>query len=263
MQKNLFYIFLFLLSSSLFSCNRHIRYIQKEKGNADSVSVYTVNSEPYRLKPNDVLHIKITTIDPDINNLFKIDEQNNDLTRSQGGGNFFLSGFTVNDTGMVQIPILGVLEAKGKTVTEFRNEVISKTHEYLKEAIINVKLVSFKVSFLGEIMNTGTQYIYQDNIDILEALSRAGGVTEYADIRNVMVVRQENDKRIVYQMDLTRRDILISEKFYLYPDDIVIVEPIKAKIAQMNIRDYMYFLSAMTSVISTTAIVINLFSNSN
>jgi polysaccharide export outer membrane protein len=261
MQKNLFYISLILLSASLFSCNRHIRYIQKEKGSADSVNVYKVNSEPYRLKPNDVLHIKITTIDPDINNLFKIDEQNNDLTRSQSGGNFFLSGFTVNDTGMVQIPILGVLEAQGKTVTEFRNEVISKTHEYLKEAIVNVKLVSFKVSFLGEIMNTGTQYIYQDNIDILEALSRAGGVTEYADIRNVMVVRQENDERIVYQMDLTRRDILMSEKFYLYPDDIVIVEPIKAKIAQMNIRDYMYFLSAMTSVISTTAIVINLFSN--
>lgn len=263
MQKIFFYISLFIFISVLFSCNRRIRYIYNENDKFDTIYEYKVKSEPYRLKSNDVLHIKITTIDPDINNLFKIDEQSNDLTRSQGGGNFFLSGFTVNDTGYVQIPILGSLKASGLTVSEFRNDVISNTQDYLKEAIVNVKLVSFKISFLGEVLNTGTQYIYQDNIDILEAFARAGGVTEYADMRKVTVVRQEKDTRLVYNLDLTQRDILTSEKFYLYPDDIIIVEPVKAKIAQVNIRDYMFFLSALTSAITTTVIVINLFSNSN
>jgi polysaccharide export outer membrane protein len=260
MRKTIFYLSFFLFVLIIFSCNKRIRYIYQENFKSDTIYEYKVISEPYKLKPNDVLHIKITTTNPDINNLFKIDEQANNLSSSQGGGNFFLSGFTVNDSGMVQIPILGDLKASGKTVYEFRNEVIGKTQEYLKEAIVNVKLVSFKISFLGEVLNTGTQYIYQDNIDILEALARVGGVTEYADMRKVTVVRQEDDNRLVYKLDLTNRDLLISEKFYLYPDDIIIVEPIKAKIAQMNVRDYFFFFSAISSVLSTTVIVISLFS---
>ncbi len=263
MQKQSFFFIFLLTISLLFSCNNRIRYIYKEKDNFDTVYEYKVISEPYRLKPNDVLHIKITTTNPEINSLFKIDEQANDISRTQGGGNFYLSGFTVNDSGQVQIPILGNLEANGKTVYEFRNDVVLKTQEYLKEAIVNVKLVSFKISFLGEVLNTGTQYVYQDNIDILEALARAGGVSEYADMRNVTVVRQKNDKRLVYKLDLTERDILTSEKFYLYPDDIVIVEPIKAKIAQMNVRDYFFFFTSLSSVLSTTVIIINLLSNPN
>lgn len=242
------------------SCNRRVRYIYKEDQKTDSVYSYNVKSEMYKLKPNDVLHIKIITTEPDINKLFEIGEQNNNANQFQNGGSFFLSGFTVNDSGYVQVPILGNIKAEGKTVGEFRNDVTSKTHDYLKDAIVNIKFVSFKISFLGEIQNKGSIYIYQDNIDILEAVSRAGGVTDYADMRDVTVVRQENGKRLVYKLDLTQRELLTSEKFYLYPDDIIIVDPIKAKIAQMNVRDYFFFFSALSSAISTTALVISLFS---
>ena len=87
-----------LISSVIFiffasSCNRKVRYIYKEDQKQDSIYIYPVKSEPYRLKPNDVLHIKIVTTEPDINALFKIDEQNNDLNRNSNGGNFYLSGF--------------------------------------------------------------------------------------------------------------------------------------------------------------------------
>ena len=248
-------IILFFVSS----CNRRIRYIYKENQKADTVFSYPVKSEPYRLKPKDVLHIKIVTTEPDINELFKIDEQNNNLNQNLNGGNFYLSGFTVNDTGYVQVPILGSIEAEGKTTAEFRNAVTTKTHQYLKNAIVNVKLVSFKISFLGEVKNKGPVYIYQDNIDILEAVSRAGGVTDYADMQNITVVRNENNKRLVYKLDLTNRAILTSDKFYLHPDDIIIINPIKAKIAQMNFKDYFFFFSAISSALSTTAIIINLF----
>ncbi len=254
-----------LISSVIFiffasSCNRKVRYIYKEDQKQDSIYIYPVKSEPYRLKPNDVLHIKIVTTEPDINALFKIDEQNNDLNRNSNGGNFYLSGFTVNDTGYVQIPILGAIKASGKTVSEFRNDVTHLTFQYLKDAIINVKLVSFKVTFLGEINIKGPQYIYQDNLDILEGISRAGGVTDYANMSEISIVRKKKDKRLVYKLDLTQRELLTSEKFYLYPDDIIIVDPIKAKITKMNVRDYFFFFSAVSSALSTTALVINLFS---
>jgi len=253
--------FILLMFSS--SCNRRIRYIYKKDQKNDTVYLYNVKSEPYRLKSNDVLHIKINTTDPDINKLFTLDEAGSSNSRSNSGGEFYLNGFTVNDSGYVQVPILGSIPAKDKTVQEFRSDVTKKTYEYLNNAIVNVKFVSFKISFLGEINNEGSIFIYQDNIDILEAISRAGGITEYGNMSKVTVVRQENNKRLVYKLDLTKRELLTSNKFYLYPDDIIIVEPIKAKIVQMNFRDYLFFFSALSSALTTTVIVINLFGNSN
>ncbi|NPA68941.1 MAG: hypothetical protein GXO50_10070 [Chlorobi bacterium] len=261
MKRILFFLLTVTLIIIFGSCNRRVRYIYKEDQKADSIYVYPVKSEKYRLKPGDVLHIKIITTEQKINNLFKIDEQTNNLNQNMNGGNFYLSGFTVNDTGYVQIPVLGALKAEDKTVTEFRSDVTAKAHEYLKDAIVNVKLVSFKLSFLGEVTHKGPVYIYQDNIDILEAVSRAGGVTDYADMSNVTVVRNQDGKRLVYKLDLTNRNLLTSDKFYLYPDDIIIVNPLKTKIAKLNLKDYFFFFSALSSMISTTALIISIFSN--
>ncbi|MCD4792393.1 MAG: polysaccharide biosynthesis/export family protein [Bacteroidales bacterium] len=260
---NRFYFFITIISLVILSssCNKRLRYIYNEDQKNDTIYEYIVNSEPYRLKPNDVLHINIITTDSEINDLFKIGDQNNDLNRNSAGGNFYLSGFTVNDSGYVDVPILGSILARGKTVQEFRSDVTDITYKYLNEAIVNVKLVSFKISFLGEVANSGSIFIYQDNIDILEAVSRAGGITEYGKMSNITVVRQEKDKRLVYKLDLSKRELLSSNKFYLYPDDIIIVEPMKAKIAQMNLRDYFFFFSAISSALSTTIIIISLVGN--
>jgi len=251
---------IYILTGS--SCNRNIRYIYKKNHDIDSVITYPVISEPYKIKPNDILHIKITTTDQDINDLFSIDNQSNNMNRTQGSNSFYLTGFTVSDSGYVEVPVLGRLYANGKTIREFRNEVTETTFEYLKEAIIDVKLVSFKISFLGEVSNKGTIFIYQDNIDILEAMARAGGVTNYGNMREVTVVRDEENERLVYKLDLTKRELLTSNKFYLYPDDIVIVEPSSTKIVQMNVRDYMFFISALSSAVTTTVLVINLIGSS-
>ena len=260
MNKLSFFVTIIIILVLSSSCNRKIRYIYKEDQKQDSIIAYKISAEPYRLKSNDVLHIKIVTIDPSINELFKIDEQANDLNKNVSGGNFYLTGFTVNDTGYVKVPILGTLYAEGKTVQEFRSLVTSKTHEYLNDAIVNVKLVSFKISFLGEVVTRGPIFIYQDNIDILEAVARAGGITEYGNMKEVTVIRQENDKRLVYKLDLTDRELLRSDKFYLYPDDMIIVDPVKAKMVRLNLQDYMFFFSAITTALTTTVLVLNLIS---
>lgn len=257
---NRIYFFITIISLLILSssCNRHIRYIYKEDQKHDTIYEYNINSEPYRLKPNDVLYIRIITTDPEVNKLFKIDDQSNNVNRNSGGGNFYLSGFTVNDSGYVEVPVLGRISAQGKTVQKFRSDVTGRTFDYLNEAIVTVKLVSFKISFLGEVTKKGSIFIYQDNIDILEAVSRAGGITEYGNMREVTVVRQEKDKRLVYKLDLTERELLTSNKFYLYPDDMIIVDPVKAKMARMNLQDYMFFFSAITTALSTTVLILNL-----
>ncbi len=261
MNRPTFLLIVIVLMIFSSSCNRRIRYIFNKDQKVDTVYKYQVQSEPYKLKSNDVLHVKINTTDEDINKLFQIDNQQSNNSRNNSGGEFYLTGFTVNDSGYVQIPILGSIPAQGKTVQEFRSDVTLKTFEYLNDAIVNVKFVSFKVSFLGEVNNEGSIFIYQDNIDILEAIARAGGISEYGNLSNVTVIRQEKDERLVYKLDLTKRELLTSNKFYLYPDDVIIVEPVKAKMVQMNFRDYLFFFSALSSTLTTTVIVINLFSS--
>ncbi len=255
-KSYIYLILIFFIFSS--SCNKRVRYIYKKDQKQDSIYSYKINSGEYRLKPNDLLHINIMTTDEKINELFQIGDLSGNNSRSNNGGEFYLSGFTVNDSGYVQVPILGSIPASGKTVPEFRSDVTYKTHEYLNDAIVSVKFVSFKISFLGELKKEGPIYIYQDNIDILEAVSRAGGVSEYGNMKEVTIVRKGENERLVYKLDLTKRELLSSNKFYLYPDDIIIVEPINAKIAQMNLRDYMFFLSAFSSALTTGILILNL-----
>ena len=259
-MNKIYFLTVITISVLIFSsCTRKMKYIYKEEKLSDSIHVYNVKSEKYKLKSYDVLNIKIVTTEPKINELFEINGQKNNSNQSESS--LYLSGFSVNDSGYVQIPIIGTLKAAGKTVTQFRSELTKKTHEFLKEAIVNVKLVSFKISFLGEVNNKGPVYIYQDNIDVLEAVSRAGGVTDYADMKNVTVIRNSQNKRLVYKLDLTRRELLTSEKFYLYPNDIIIVDPVKSKIARINFQDYFFFFSALSSALSTTALILSIVRN--
>lgn len=253
-------IFIFLIVSSVIllnSCNKRIRYIYKKDQALDSVFSYKTNSKEYILKPNDLLHINIITTDKKINELFQVGDLSGNNSRSSSGGEFYLSGFTVNDSGYVQIPILGSVLATGKTVPQFRADVTSKTHEFLNDAIVNVKFVSFKISFLGEVKHEGPIYIYQDNIDVLEAVARAGGITEYGNMEDVTIVRKAKGNRIVYKLDLTNRALLSSERFYLYPDDIVIVKPVKGKTVKANLRDYVFMLSAISTSITTVVLVLS------
>lgn len=243
----------------LSSCN-NLRYIYSgdNTNKADSVYVYKNKVEQYKLKPNDVLHIKIITRNEKLNNIFAVDKQANDLNRNNNGGAFYLTGFTVSDSGYIQIPTIGKLHVAGKTMPEVRKLIKEEADKYLTNSILNIKLVSFKISFLGEVNAPSTLYIYQESIDILEALARVGGISSTGDMRNVMVRRPIPDGYKVYRMDLTKRELLESQKFYLYPNDIVIVEPRRGKRFRENTQDFTFILSVVSSTITTFLLVMTL-----
>lgn len=254
----------------LSSCTqRSLRYIQdKEQDKLDTVAEYSNQPPDYKIQPYDVLYIKITTLNQEINTLFEENvtsnyTQNiNNSYNNNNDANFYFTGFMVTDTGWVKVPLLGDFYVKNKTIDEIEILVNKKVNELLIDAIVKVKLISFKVFYLGEFNNQGTyansQTFYQKNVNLLEAISAVGGINDYGDKRRVMIIRKSQQGFNVFRVDLTQRNILESEQFYLQPNDMIYVEPVKSKGFRLALADYMLPISAISSTISTIVLILSL-----
>jgi len=247
-------IFIMILFSSCLS-NR-IKYIQDKDEAFERISEYENKPKEYKLQPEDILYIKITSTNKEINEYFNQDSRNN--TSNLQNSNFYLDGFTVNDSGYVQVPVLGEIMVEGLNMKEVSNLVQQKTDEHLNNATVNVKLVSFYLTFLGEVGSQGRMTVLQDDINILDAIALAGGINDYGDKRNILVVRKTLNGTKTFHVDLTERNLLSSEKYYLLPNDMIIVEPLRNKTFRMSIMDYTMVLTTVTSTITMVLLIMNL-----
>lgn len=208
----------------------------------------------YRIQPGDNLYIRVVSLD----------EKTNILLNPLGGrytnniasdASVYLNSYTVSEDGNVEFPLVGKLPVKGKTVDEIRILLTEKLGEYLKESVIIVKLVNFNITLLGEVKRPGQYKIYQNNINLFEAVSMAGDLTDFANRDKVAIIRQTKEGSEVKYLDMTKRSILSSEYFYLKPNDIVYVEPVKGK--QFTFAQFPY--GVVFGAISTTILILGYF----
>lgn len=254
-MKNIVPIILVMILLSSCLSNR-IKYIQDKDEAFERIGEYENKPKDYKLLPEDILYIKITSTNKEINEYFNQGSRSN--TSSTQNSNFYLDGFTVNDSGFVQVPVLGEIMVEGLNIKEVSNLVQKKTDKHLNNATVNVKLVSFYLTFLGEVGSQGRITVLQDDVNILDAIALAGGVNDYGDKRNVLVVRKTLNGTKTFHVDLTERELLSSEKFYLLPNDMVIVEPLRNKTFRMSIMDYTMILTTITSTITMVLLIMNL-----
>jgi polysaccharide export outer membrane protein len=142
---------------------------------------------------------------------------------------------------------------------EIEDLVQKKADEHLQHAITVVRMVSFNITFLGEISRQGKFTIMQENLNIIDAVAMAGGITDYGNRKNVLLLRQTDTGTKTFRIDLTDRNLLHSEKYYLVPNDVIIVEPMKNKSFQLGVRDYTMILTTVTSTITMILLIANLF----
>lgn len=255
------FIIIFLMVSLLASSCMHnkIRYILDKNETADKSYEYENHPPSYLIQKNDILYVKISSTNKDISAYFEIQSDQN--SNSTGGGqnnSFYLNGFTVNDSGYVVVPVLGSIFVEGKPMKEIQEIIQKKTDEHLNNAITTVRLVSYYLTFLGEINSQGKITVMQDNVNILDGIALAGGISDYGNKKNVLVVRQTSSGTKSFRVDLTDRKLLNSDKFFLVPNDIIIVEPLKNKSFQLGVRDYTLLLTTITSTITMVLLVVTL-----
>lgn len=168
-------------------------------------------------------------------------------------------GYLVDVNGDIDFPILGKLHVAGLSRLELRDLIKEKliSGDYIKDPVVTVQFLNYKVSVMGEVAHPGSFTITGDRITLLEALSMAGDLTIYGRRDRVAVIREENGKRTILFHDLRSSDIFTSPCYYLQQNDIVYVEPNKAKAGQRDINQN-NSVSVWLSAVSVLAAVASL-----
>jgi len=165
-------------------------------------------------------------------------------------------GYLVDSDGHIDFPILGKLRVEGLTRAELTDLIKDKLigEDLIKDPIVTVQFLNYKISVMGEVARPGSFNITGDRITLLEALSMAGDLTIYGKRDRVAVIREQNGVRTIQFHDLRSANLFNSSYYYLQQNDIVYVEPNKAKAAQSGINQnnsvgvWVSVLSLMTTI---------------
>jgi polysaccharide export outer membrane protein len=257
MLKNLARFTGIIIIIALSSCTtkKQLTYLQ----NVDSLpegAVYFKEPIEYHIQNQDILYIKVISLNDEVNELINTFSSRYSQNMFQNEISLFLYGYSVNDSGFVDIPTIGKVNVLGKTLEEAREAITEKIGKSIRNATVIVKLLSLSVSVLGEVKKPGIYQNYNNLFTILEALSKAGDITDYGDRKRVLVIRPTKKEVKTFRVDLTDKKLLSSEAFFLLPNDIVYVEPIKSKSFRINIPTMTLVLSTVSTLILVLSFVL-------
>lgn len=143
-------------------------------------------------------------------------------------------GYLVSKEGTIEFPMIGRVSVTGQTTSQIAALLKDKIKSYLKEPVVNVRNVNFRISILGEVNHPGLFLVNNEQVTLLQALGMANDITIYGKRENVLIIREENGKKTFARVDLTKRDFFRSPYYYLHPNDIVYVEPGQARAASTD-----------------------------
>lgn len=247
------YLLLFVLITSCYSTKK-VTYLQTEENTLEITNI-PIN---YLVQPNDILNIRVQSLDPEQSAFFNISaKEGNNIQANEAS--LFLSGYSVSQEGLIDLPIVGNIKVSGLQVDQIQRLIQNEINKYLLDAIVLVKLTSYKISVLGDVGNPGTNYVYNTQATIFEALSAAGDANISANISEVKLIRQLDGKSYVIKMDLTNPKIIESPYYFLLPNDVIYVQTSKENIFRENLP----LITTFFALISTTLLLVNFFQNQN
>ena len=208
----------------------------------------------YRLRPSDILHVDLKTLEENSTDFFQNTNQQMMQAGQQGAAMFYFQGYIVSDSGSIDLPLIGQQKVGGLTVREVQTLLEGKLNNYIKFAKVNVKLANFRVSVMGEVMRPGVQYAFEQKHTLLQALSNAGDLTTYANRKKVRIIRETPTGTQMTEIDLTKPETVSADFYYLQPNDVIYVEPLKARVYAPNVAP----VSLALSSISVILVIVNL-----
>jgi polysaccharide export outer membrane protein len=204
------------------------------------------------IQKDDLLAIKVKTLDETAAAPFNLDEGNVNLAAGGAGRPIF--GYLVDSEGFIDFPVLGPIEAAGKTANELKAVIATALTDYLVNPVINIRFINFRITLSGQVNNPGSYVMASERVTILDALGVAGDLTPYANRTNVLIVREQDGERSVGRVNLLDKHIFDSPFFYLRQNDFVYVDPLPEVTA--SVRDQsqriLPWVSLVTSVVTLT-----------
>lgn len=249
------YIYLLLVVfTSLVSCTSPSKmvYLNQSSKIESNVKFETT------LQPDDQLLIIVTSENPEAAspyNLKTISYQGNSENVIPQERN---QAYIVDQEGNIEFPMLGTIKVGGLTRIEATNkikELLKNGH--ISDPIVNVRLLNFKISVLGEVAKPGVYQISGERITLVEGLALAGDLTIYGKRNNILLIREKNGVKTYERIDITKTDFINSPNYYLSQNDVIYVEPNKTKINSSAVGPNLTIgISALSLVVTILALTI-------
>ena len=158
--------------------------------------------------------------------------------------------YNIDEEGYIELPIIGKIQVKDNTVAEIQEKVQLSMNEYLKETVVYVKLGLFNLTILGEVARPGQYQVYQSDINIFQAMALAGNATDFANKSKIKIIHQTPKGSQIVRVNINDADVLSSPHYYLKPNDIIYVEPLKSKQYGFTTVPYGTIFSALSLIIT-------------
>lgn len=254
------FLLLCVLSVVLTSCatKEDIVYFQNVNQDVNNVSI---NQYLPVIRADDMLTITVSALDQDLARPFNLPTvafgSNGEIL-----GNQRQETYLVDSNGNIEFPVLGTLKLGGLNRIQATNMIKDLLTEYLKNPIVNLRTVNFKVTVLGEVRNPGVYTVQNDRITIIEALGLAGDLTIQAKRDNLLVVREDNNKKSYHRVNLTNEEVFNSPVYYLSQNDVIYVEPNTSRIKSSTIGPNTNATFNLISTLATvTALIVTITQN--
>jgi polysaccharide export outer membrane protein len=233
---------------------KEIIYLQDQTSEKDYANPYDksdVVTEKYQLRPNDILFIHVNTSNTKLSEFFNPNRSGSGNTANLSS----LYNYPINDDYEIDFPFVGKIKLKNCTRSQAADTIKEALKPFLTDAQVTIRLSEPTFVALGEISNPGNIAMDKEQITIYEAIAAAGDLGTYGKRKQVKVVRPHGDSFETFYVDLTDNNLLGSDKYYIYPNDVIYVRPMKSKI--LGIGESLSF-SILTSALALYLSIISL-----
>lgn len=244
---------LFLVIISLASCasRKDLAYLQNADSMQNLESFYSF--EP-TLKVDDLLSIIVSAETPEVTIPFNLPQiqGNYEIGNNQNG----IKTYLIDAEGFIDFPVVGSIQLAGLSRTKAVEKLQEAVAIYIINPSINLRILNYKVSIIGEVARPGNYQLQSERITLLEALSMAGDLTIYGKRDNILIMREVEGKKSFNRVDITSADFVNSPYYYLTQNDQIVVEPNKARMnASVVGPNITLFISALSVLVSLSIIL--------
>lgn len=230
---------------------RKLKYLQ---GEGEKKDTFQNIIQSYKIRTGDVLYVKILGLDEKSYSFFNTQEI------GYGGYNnitVYLNSYSVSDSGFINLPVIGSVFVMGLTIEGVKVKIQEQLNKFIDKGNVMVHLGNFTFTVLGEVSKPGSFYMYDDKLTVFQAIGFAGDLTTYGNRQKVCVVRNCEGKITINYIDLNNKSILNSEFYYIYPNDIIYIEPLPAKSYGFATFPFVTILSGITTLILVLKFLMN------
>jgi len=249
------FVLITFITLSLFSCKTAEKTLYFQ-GELSQKNIQLHEKYIPVIKINDLLEIKLTASNDEAVKMLTPEIPNARSTMTYSSGGVAKGGFLVNSLGEIELPFIGKFVVANKGREEIENEIEKKLSEYIQNPIVQIQIINFKVTILGDVKIPGTYNVPNEKMTIMELVGIAGDLNISGKRKEVKLLREENGVVKEYTIDLTQKNIFNQNTYFLQQNDIVYVKPNRAKISNANVSQiFLPVISTISIMLSAISIL--------